>query len=181
MNKKELRQYIKEIRSSVNQEQKNYLDNLIYEKTINSDFYKSSKFIFIYVSFGNEVDTHRIINYSLANNKIICVPKIINKKEGMKAVIIQSINELQLSSFGILEPEDFQNSVDPKEIDLLFIPGLAFDNKGGRIGYGAGYYDRYLKTVREDAYKVGLAYDFQIIPSVPMETYDTFIDDIIVS
>jgi 5-formyltetrahydrofolate cyclo-ligase len=99
----------------------------------------------------------------------------------MKAVIIQSMNELQLSSFGILEPEDFQNSVDPKEIDLLFIPGLAFDKKGGRIGYGAGYYDRYLKTVREDAYKVGLAYDFQIIPSVPMETYDTFIDDIIAS
>lgn len=181
MDKKELRQYIKDIRNNVSQEQKSYLDNLIFEKAINSDYYKSSDCIFIYVSFGNEVDTHRIINYSLANNKIICVPKVINKKEGMKAVRIQSLEELHLSSFGILEPKDLQNSVDPKEIDLLFIPGLAFDNKGGRIGYGAGYYDRFLKTVREDAYKVGLAYDFQIVSSVPMENYDTFIDNLIVS
>lgn len=119
MDKDELRNYIKGLRNSMPTVEKSKYDEIIYKKVISSEYYKRAKVLFIYVSFEKEVDTHRIINYSIANNKIVCVPKVINVSEGMKAVRISSMNELKKGHFGVLEPESFLNEVKPDEIDLI--------------------------------------------------------------
>lgn len=177
--KKEIRKIIDMRRKALSRDTKKTFDEEIFNKVIQSDEYKKAKTIFIYASFEGEVDTHRIIKHALGNGKYICVPKILSKKEGMKAVKIDSFKELKLSPYKILEPENFNKAIDEKEIDLILMPGVAFDRKGGRVGYGGGFYDRFLDKIKKDAFKIALAYDFQILEEVPMSEHDKKIDGII--
>jgi 5-formyltetrahydrofolate cyclo-ligase len=179
MDKKTLRNQMKSVRQSIPADEKEDFDKSIFNKVISSTIYKEAKILFIYVSFGSEVDTHRIIEQTIKDNKSVYVPKVINRIEGMAAVKISSLSELKASSLGILEPEDIHETAKPWEFDLILIPGLAFDSRGGRLGYGAGYYDSFLKEIRPETQKVGLAYSCQVIEEVPMEKQDVFIDHII--
>lgn len=178
-NKKEIREYINKKRLLLKKEEKENFDILILNKLINSEEYIDSKHIFIYVSFNSEVDTHRVIQYALEDNKCVYVPKVISKEKGMKAVQIKSVNELKKGMYGILEPVSFRFVVDEQVIDLAVIPGIAFDISGGRVGYGGGFYDRFLKKLNSNAVKLALAYDFQVMDKVPTEIHDVFVDRII--
>lgn len=176
--KSELREKIFHLRELLNEEEKVNQDEVIYKKLINSEFYMNAKVVFIYVSFGKEVDTQRIITKLLEDGKVVCVPKVISKKEGMKAIRINSLNELKVGYFGVLEPTS-EDEITPEEIDLCVLPGLAFDNHGGRLGYGGGFYDRFLCKVSEEAKLIAVAYTFQILDNVPMGLYDFRIQGII--
>lgn len=178
-NKNEIRKYIKEKRKNLNKNDKEILDSKIFNKLINSEEYCTCNNIFLYVSFNGEVDTYRIINHALKNNKSVYVPKVVSKEYGMKAVRIKGFNELKKGAYGILEPKDFCDAVFEKDIDLILIPGVAFDLKGARVGYGGGFYDRFLCKVSPKAKKIALAYDFQILDKVPKEEHDVIIDKII--
>lgn len=179
MDKNSLRKEMKALREAMQTNIKAEEDNSIFSELINSQFYKAAKIIMIYVSFGHETDTLSIIRHGLANNKCICVPKVINKKEGMKAICIENLDELKESRLGILEPDHFEKEIYVGDIDLFVVPGLAFDMNGGRMGYGAGFYDRFLMNARKDALKIGLAYSFQIVKAVPMDKNDIPMDMII--
>lgn len=179
LEKKQIRQYMKTMRGNLCWNDKAKMDTIIFEKVINSDVYRNCKVLFIYVSYKNEVATHRIIGHGLANNKIVCVPQIVSLEKGMKSIRINSFDELKENSMGILEPLDNKIEVNPKEVDLLLMPGLAFDSKGGRLGYGGGFYDKYLTKCRKDAVKIGLCYDFQLIDSVPVGALDEPVDEVI--
>lgn len=179
MDKKSLRKQMKDLRDSISALEKETYDQNIFSKVITSPFYRESENLFIYVSFGSEADTHRIIEKAIKDNKTVYVPKVINRTEGMAAVKINSISELKASRFGMLEPEIISEEAKPWQLDLMIIPGLAFDKRGGRLGYGAGYYDRFLSEAKAEAYKIGIAYSCQIIDEVPMEEKDFFIDSII--
>lgn len=179
LDKKQIRNNMKTMRSNLHWNDKAKMDTIIFEKVINSDVYQRSKVIFIYVSYNNEVATHRIIEHGLSNNKVICVPKIISLEQGMKSIRINSFDELRENSMGILEPLYNGIEVKPNEVDLLLMPGLAFDSKGGRLGYGGGFYDKYLRKCRQDAVKIGLCYDFQLIDSVPTSELDELVDEVI--
>lgn len=178
-NKKTIRNIIKEKRSILTDKEKELMDNIIFNKIIESESYKIAKVMFVYVSFQGEVDTKRFIEYALNQDKRICVPKIVSKKEGLKAVEINSLQDLKEGAYGILEPEGFNSEINKEEIDLILMPGVAFDKEGGRVGYGGGFYDRFLKGVSKDTSKIALAYDFQIFNKVPMEEQDVRIDGII--
>lgn len=177
--KKDIRRIIKEKRSSITEEERERLNQTIYNKAIDSEYYKNAKTIFIFISFNDEVDTLRIIKKSLEDGKMVCVPKVISKEEGMVAVRINDFKDMTLSNYGILEPKDTTNIVKENLVDLTFVPGLAFDKKGGRVGYGGGFYDRFMKNMKKDSKKIGLAYSFQVLDEVPMEKHDLFIDGII--
>lgn len=178
LSKKELRIIVKEKREKIRNKEK--LDEIITKKVLNSTFYNKADTIFMYVSYKNEVDTHNIIKYALKEGKRICVPKILSLKDGMKAVEINSFEELKCSSYGILEPDYYEsNVIEEKDIDLLIMPGVAFDLKGGRVGYGGAFYDRFLKKTKASSKKVALAYSFQIFDKVPMEDNDMYIDSVI--
>jgi 5-formyltetrahydrofolate cyclo-ligase len=179
MDKKQLREYAKKMRDDLSYEDKSIRDEAIYLKVISDPVYIAAKVVFIFVSFGSEVNTHCIIKHALKNNKVVCVPKVINKSEGMKAIRILNFEDLKQGVFGVLEPISFENHVEADKIDLAVIPGLAFDLRGGRIGYGAGYYDRFLKKMERDALKMGVCYKSQLIENVPMNEHDIFIDKLI--
>lgn len=176
--KSQLREKIGNLRELLSEEEKVKQDEVIYKKLIESDFYINSKVVFIYVSFGKEVDTLRIINKLLEDGKVVCVPKVISKNEGMRAIRINSLNQLKVGYFGVLEPI-VEDEINPENIDLCVLPGLAFDNQGGRLGYGGGFYDRFLCKVSEEAKLIAVAYNFQILDNVPMEPYDFRIQGII--
>ena len=182
MNKEEkkiLRNKILIIRNSLDKEVKEAMDDKIYNKLITSDLYIKAKNIFIYLSFGSEIQTNNIITKALRDGKEVYIPKVYKKNKLMKAVRLKSFNDLKENSMGILEPIDDSNYIDKREIDLILVPGVVFDLNGNRIGYGWGYYDRYLQDIKEIRNKVVLDYDLQIVDSINPDIHDIAFDYII--
>lgn len=175
-----LRKSMKQKRKGLSIDKKQNKDKIILEKLLNSSYYKKSRIIFVYVSMDEEIDTHGFIKKALNSGKEICVPKVISKDRGMSAIKIEDFSKLKpCGKYKILEPENFHNKIDEKYIDLVIVPGLAFDRKGGRIGYGGGFYDRLFLKLKKNTPKIALSYDFQVIEDVPMEEHDILIDGII--
>lgn len=172
MNKQILRNKYKEIRKNI--EDKEEQDNIISNKVINLQEYKQSDLILIYVSLKDEVDTIKLIKYSLKNKKRVAVPKC----EGNDIVFyyINSLEDLKERSFGILEPKtnevvkDFSNSI-------CIIPGVAFDKQNNRIGYGRGFYDRFLENYT--GIKIGLTYKECICEKIDVDYNDVKMDKVI--
>ncbi len=155
------------------------------EKIINNLYelkeYKLSKCIMTYISFRNEIKTENLIKESIKNNKKIVVPLTDTTKHEMTPSLLYDYdNELSKGAYGIYEPKsEYIRIVDPNIIDLVIIPGSVFDINGNRIGYGGGYYDKFLKTVKKSTYKIALAYDFQVVSNINPDKYDMPVDLII--
>lgn len=179
LNKKEIRKSIIDKRDLINLNTKNEMDNKIFLKLINSEYYKKSKVIFAFVSFGSEVDTKKFIEYAINDNKTICVPKVKSREIGMELFIIKGLQDLLPGFYGILEPVETCSMMDNDSIDFILMPGVAFDRDGGRIGYGGGFYDRFLSKLAKKIDKIAIAYEFQIIDNIPMTKLDISIDRII--
>ncbi|MGG7142133.1 5-formyltetrahydrofolate cyclo-ligase [Clostridium nigeriense] len=178
-NKKDLRNKILSIRDLLNIEEKDIMDNKILNELISTDLYKKAKSIFIYLSFGSEIDTNKIINKALEDKKEVYIPKIYKFDKSMKAIRLNSFKDLKKNTMGILEPIDDSNFIEKENIDLIIVPGVVFDFKGNRIGYGGGYYDRYLEPIKEFKNKMVLAYDLQIVDFIEQEDHDVTFDYII--
>ena len=179
MDKKIVRKEVLHTRNNMSNELRKLKDKLIYDLFTNSDLYKKAKDIFIYVSFGSEVSTHEIINKALRDKKNIYVPKTdINKKE-MIAVKIHSFTELNVDNYGILEPISVDKEKIASDFDTIVMPGVAFDKEGNRIGYGGGYYDKYLEKNIFKAKKIALAYEEQILEKIETDYHDIKVDFII--
>jgi len=181
--KKALRRKILDERKNINIVEKEEMDNKILDKLYESEYYRKSKKIFIYISYDSEINTKGIINKALEDNKKVYVPRTEFKNRLMDAVEIMSLDNLVESDFGILEPSIKEPHIDPNELDLIVVPGVAFDKQGGRVGYGAGFYDRYFNKISEDnvgrIIKLALAYEFQTLDKVPMNDKDIPVDFII--
>lgn len=181
--KKALRKEILAKRNIMDAIEKEEKDRKILDEFYESNYYREAKNIFIYISYDSEINTKGIIKKALRDNKKIYVPRTEFKTRLMDAVEITSLNNLIESEYGILEPSVEEPHIDPNEIDLIVVPGVAFDRNGGRMGYGAGFYDRYFKKINEDnmkkVIKLALAYDFQILEKIPMNEQDVPVNYII--
>jgi 5-formyltetrahydrofolate cyclo-ligase len=136
--------------------------------------FKKAKTVMFYVSLDWEVGTELMIKAALRAKKQIVVPLVHRAKKTLLPVRIHDPNrDLAEGSYGILEPRpDLIEPFDVEKIDLVLVPGLAFDPDGFRLGRGAGYYDRFLKTLPPRTLKVGVAFDFQIVDQVPRQAWD---------
>lgn len=176
MIKKSIRDHILDKRSFLGKNSHNLSSNTIINKLYESSLYKDAKIIMTFISFGDEVDTHEFIKKSLLDSKRIVVPITFPKTKEIKPSEILDFNELEIGFYNILTPKDeFIRFIDPKEIDLIIVPGVAFDRNGYRVGYGGGYYDRFLSKY-PDAVKLGIAFDLQLIDEVPREHFDIAVD-----
>jgi len=137
--------------------------------------------VLLYINSTSEVNTLKIIERCLNHNKIIILPAFDATKHEMKLMKIDNLDaDLTPSPRGILEPDSSSCNVVPIEcVDIAIIPGVAFDEKGGRIGSGDGYYDRLIPKLSITTRKVALAFENQIIPQVQMESHDRYVDIII--
>ena len=133
-----------------------------------------------YVSIRSEVRTVEVIKQLIEENKNISVPVCIPETTQLFASQIFRMEELAPSQFGLLEPKsDFMRPIEPEKLEIVLVPGLAFDRKGNRLGYGKGYYDGFLTKVSPRTLKIGLAYSFQIVEKVPIDSLDIPLDIII--
>lgn len=181
--KKALRKEILTRRKNIDAAEKEEMDKKILNRFFESKYYREAKNIFIYISYDSEINTREIINKAFKDGKKIYVPRTEFETRLMDAVEITSFDNLIKSSYGILEPSMEILQINPNNLDLIVVPGVAFDRNGGRMGYGAGFYDRYFKKINEDdikrIVKLALAYDFQVLEKVPMSVQDVPVDFII--
>lgn len=179
MIKNELRRNLKKIRDNIPSDKRKIEEELIAKTLLNSKLYINAKSLFIYNSFRSEVDTTYIIKEAL-NEKIVGLPVINSLDHSMEAYEINEDSVFVQDSYGIQIPDTkTSNIINPKEIDLTIVPLLAYDNLGNRIGYGGGYYDRYLPRLREDAIVVGLAYSNQFVEELTVEDFDKKLDYVV--
>ncbi|MBU3144217.1 5-formyltetrahydrofolate cyclo-ligase [Clostridium sp. CF012] len=139
------------------------------------------KNIMLYLSFGNEVNTYTLAKWCLDNGKKVIIPYCINATREIIPFEINNLtNDLTKSTFGIMEPKhDLLKKVCMEDIDLIIVPGVVFDEHCNRIGFGAGYYDRFLPKRVENTSTIGIAYDYQVINEIPTGVYDVPLDFII--
>lgn len=179
--KKELRKKFLDLRNSMSKEEIIQKSKKITEILLNMDFYKKSHVIMTYVDFGSEVITRDFIKYAQNNGKKVFVP-LTDKKN--KRLIFSELkdfdNDLVIGTYGILEPKKISDEDYILKIpEVVLVPGLIFSTAGYRIGYGGGYYDRYLKAIGNSPQRLGLAFDFQINDNIPTFDYDEKVDVII--
>lgn len=182
--KKNLRKSILAARDTLTKEEIATYSEVIFDTLTGLPQYQSSRFIMAYVDFKNEVSTRVFIKKCLASNRRVAVPMVVDEGEGRKglwACEIQDMEEdLEVGTYGILEPKKGKiRRIDPKLLDLLVVPGVVFDQQKNRVGYGAGFYDRFLKTVGNQCSKVGVAFELQVVKNVPVEEHDIPLDIII--
>lgn len=146
----------------------------IKEKLFSLKEILDAKNIFIYINFGSEVITKEIINKLFTLGKRVLVPITLLKEKKLLISEIKNLDqELEVNTFGILEPKDkYRKIVSPEEINLIIIPGIVFDKEGYRIGYGGGFYDRFLLEIRKNITCIGLAFELQVIESFPHDIND---------
>ncbi len=183
MTKDEIRIRMKDMRNSLTLEERATSSDAVREFLLDSQLYQNSNVLLSYVSFRSEVETIKIILQALADKKRVYTPRVMNTT--MDFFEIHGLEELSNNHMGIAQPPEREETRYKKEKNdlqnpLMLLPGLAFDRRGNRIGYGAGYYDRYLSGFWENTfYKLALAYDFQIQEQVAAEEYDRRADAIL--
>lgn len=141
-----------------------------------------AKTVLFYASLPGEVDTLAMITRAIQLKKSVALPNIARDQRKMIPTLIDSTEGLAKGAYGILEPRFDQSKIlDVDDIDVVIVPGLAFDRSNNRLGRGAGYYDRFLSTLPETTTTVGVAFDFQIVDTLPTEGHDIPLDCVIAS
>ena len=166
--KSEIRKQFLAKRSSLPETLKAEYDAVIAGKVIRHPLYQKAKDVFCYMPIRQEVETREIIEHAWSMGKAVAVPKVMSKTQ-IQLYYISSFAELQTGAFGVMEPIS-ANHAEPEEA-LVLVPGSVFDRQCGRMGYGGGYYDRFL--AEHPAYQtIGLAYSLQIAETLPLEKTD---------
>lgn len=147
----------------------------IVSNILSTTEYKNADCIYAYISTRNEVDLANLIEAAWTDGKRIAVPRVCG--QDMSFYYIESYADLEKGNFGISEPKDGAMQAEEKDA-LMLIPGVAYDKTGNRIGYGGGYYDRYLSGVHNH-YIIAPAYEFQIVDTLVSEKHDIQVDEII--
>lgn len=143
----------------------------IAQRLFAESFWKEANTISITISRMPEVDTYQIIRRAWEEKKTVVVPKCYPADRTMKFRVLSAFNELESVFFGLYEPiEEKTDQVEKKDINLMIVPGLAFTKRGERLGFGGGYYDRFLEGYEGE--KIALAFQQQIVPSLPVEHHD---------
>ena len=164
---------------SMNKEEKERRNLRIRERLFLNPKFQKANIIMSYVSKSYEVDTWTIIEKSLEMGKKVAVPYVLKDERLIFPSLVLDCKELVKGPYGVYQPHpDNIRRVDLNQLDLLLVPGIAFDKAGNRLGHGKGYYDRFLKKVPY-TYSLGLSYNFQIIDFLPISNLDRPVSSLI--
>ncbi|MBQ8683343.1 MAG: 5-formyltetrahydrofolate cyclo-ligase [Clostridia bacterium] len=169
--KTELRQKYRSLRQAMPQEIKDQRDEAIAVQVRQLWQYQRNEVLLVYVSTAIEVDTHRIIRQALADGKRVAVPRCVPDTRNMEFYYIHSMEELEPGAFGVLEPHpDEAHLYHESDGGLCIVPAFSYDWQGFRLGYGKGYYDRFLS--RFEGNMVGICYSDCVQRTLPHGRYD---------
>lgn len=173
--KAESRKQVLQKMKALPREQKQAMDQALTERFLKHPFYQEAKTIATYLSFPHEFQTQELIEQALKDGKKVLIPKTYPK--GRMDFVVYNPQQLVKTSFGLLEPQGNLEVMDVSQIDLIHVPGLAFTTKGYRIGYGGGYYDRYLKHF--PGHTLSTVYPCQIRDFSP-ENHDISVQEVLI-
>ncbi len=183
----EMQQQKKVIREQAHENRKNLenkdeLSQVICEKFAALPEYAAARAVMFYVDVRTEVRTRGYLSTALSHGKKIIVPYCVEGE--LELFWLRSMEDLAVGAYKILEPKPElrplpEHRVDVSELDLIMVPGVAFDRDGARMGHGFGYYDKLLHKARHDAPLVALAFECQLFPLIPMQPHDIFMDKVI--
>ncbi|MCY3765748.1 MAG: 5-formyltetrahydrofolate cyclo-ligase [Gemmatimonadetes bacterium] len=175
--KKQIRNTMKKRRSELSSREVRARSERIIARLTGQEVYRRAGCLASYVSIANEVDTLILIDFALDSGKRVGVP-VVKPNRTLIHREVRSRAELKPSGFGLLEPSLEDGAVVPPDaFDVVLVPGLAFDRAGNRVGFGAGFYDRFLSFA--PAFKIGLAYDFQLFDRLPAGPRDIPMDFVV--
>lgn len=173
--KKELRAQILQKRESLSLSWLNENSGLIHCNLKSLTAFEKAKIIHTYVDWQNEVRTQSLIAELLETGKRVIVPMVDKNTRQLQHSEIKSLSDLKPGAFGIMEPkQNPETNVDIEALDVILVPGVAFDSTGHRLGYGGGYYDAFLKKTA--GLKIALGFEFQIVEKIPTRDEDEKID-----
>ena len=173
--KSKLRKQVLQEMKAISQEQKQAMDRALTKRFLNHPFYQEAKTIATYLSFPHEFQTQELIEQALKDGKKVLIPKTYPK--GHMDFVVYDPQQLVKTSFGLLEPQGDLEVVEPSQIDLIHVPGLAFTTGGYRIGYGGGYYDRYLEHFT--GHTLSTVYHYQVQDFIP-EKHDIPVQEVLI-
>jgi 5-formyltetrahydrofolate cyclo-ligase len=181
-----MKQFIRELarKNRVAQKDKDAISRTICATFVAQPAYAAAKTVMWYVDAGSEVRTRHTLPDALKDGKRVVVPWCVVETNELELFHLEDMSELVEGAYKILEPKAElrllpAKRVKPEELDLVMVPGTAFDLRGGRMGQGKGYYDRLLSNARADAPLVALAFECQIFAAIPVAAHDVFMDAVI--
>ncbi len=145
------------------------LSRSVQQRFVQSAVFQRAECLALYSAVHNEVDTDEVARQALGHNKRLVYPRV--NAGSLDFVTVRHLGDLVPGYMGVLEPAG-RESVEPGEIDVVVVPGVAFALDGYRLGYGKGYYDRMLANCRRTCQKVGFAYEMQVVESLPYDVHD---------
>lgn len=162
--------------------EKDSVSEKIVNRFIELPEYQSAQTIMFYVDVRDEVRTRQALPAAVASGKRIIVPYCVDGE--LELFWLENMEELELGMYRILEPKNELRTVEskrlqPTDLDLVMVPGVAFDRTGGRTGHGKGYYDKLLQHARLDAPLIALAFECQMFEEIPAESHDIYMDKIV--
>lgn len=175
MNKKEIRKEILGKMKAFNQEDKEKADSWLATQLYNTEAYKNAQSIALVLSLEHEVNTFPIIKQALSDNKSVYVPETDYQNHNMTFKGIHDLSDIEKDSKGIYHSTS--DSTTSNDIDLVIVPGVGFQQDGYRIGYGGGYYDKFL--TEHHSQTISLLYDFQLVTFQP-ESFDQPVDKLLI-
>ena len=172
--KHKIRHHIKEKLKAISELEKSAKSDIIKGKLFNEEAFKNADVVMFYVSLKDEVNTLTMIDEAIKTGKKVCVPVILREEKRLIAGEIKDrAMDLEKQHFGIYQPKEAHAKEVPlHNIDLVVVPGIAFDKNNVRLGRGHGYYDRFLSGLPESTKTIGLAFDFQVVERLPKDSHD---------
>ncbi len=179
LDRQELRQSILSARRQLPLQDVNQKSQMIVERLCGLSQWHHAQTVLLYVAFRNEVETRSLIDRAVEEGKRVLLPVSIKKTRALELYPVLGSHDLVEGAYGIMEPRRGQEPIPPTQVDLVVVPGVVFDRSGNRLGYGAGYYDRFLESCRPEVVRVALAFDLQLIDHLPAEPHDQRMDYVI--
>lgn len=176
--KNTLREHYKKLRRGMQPDEKNSKDAEVADRVLSLDEYKKCSRVLVYVATDIEVGTKRIIEQSFKLDKTVLAPRCVANTNKMDFYVIKSFDDLKSGSFGILEPDEKCEKIEHFEAtDCCFVPALSYDKNGYRLGFGKGFYDRFLE--RFCGKTIGLCYHSCVADKLPYFQHDKAVDLIV--
>lgn len=178
--KKATRQRILLLRDGLNRRQRERSSEVITAKLLSLAEFASASTVAAYMSFGSEFETDEFIQAVLASGKRLVLPRIVPGTRDMLFHVVSDPTQLVPGPWGIREPDAASCAVVPvSEVDLMLVPGVAFTRRCERLGYGGGFYDSVMKSMRPSVMKVAAAFGLQIVDELPVAAHDVAVDMVV--
>ncbi|NMB44803.1 MAG: 5-formyltetrahydrofolate cyclo-ligase [Firmicutes bacterium] len=173
--KEAIRRKLLKVRDGLTSAERRQWNIAIQERFFALPMVVSARRIMLFLAFGSEVDTWLLLDQAIALGKEVVAPVCLPETKALALYPITCRTEAEPGHWGIHEPRKVGEPVAPHTLDVVVVPGVAFDGRGNRIGYGGGYYDRFLEQATQ-AWKVGVCYDLQLLEDVPAAKHDIPVD-----